>query len=572
MGSVSIQVGTRRRVSGYAGSRAPGAVAAIAPFVLALAGVLALQVLDGAYSAPIAGHPDEPGHVVTSLLYRQFLLAPAADPLQFAQDYYSHYPYLGAGHWPPMLHLSAAIWTLLAGAGKTQLILYLALAAAASAALLYRSVLTIGSARLAMIVVATWMALDPSRTAFSRFMAEGPLACLTLAAVVVYIRYLRTPNYRLALLFAGLSSAAILTKETAVALAVVPPLAVAALRQWDLLRKGHFWLPAGIVLALAGSWHLWVAGLGVGRFRRGVLQRLLLHDQDTVLDRLALLVVLLGWPLLLLAAAGLADRLVRINRQDDSAPLWIAHAGLLAGGLLVLVITPESKELRHLYHLTASFLIFAAAGAWSLTQRLRGSFRGPAAALLGVSCILFSPISFARNTKASVTSPDASAIAQYLASRTDAQIILISGSVVGSEGPLIAEAALLEPAPARYFIRASKTIYSTDWDAKRYRPLIATLPELKNFIDSSGIDAIVRLPGGELAQRPDQALLSRAIADGPDVWVSAPVDFPGGSRIYRRVAGNGTERQPIRIQTSSKLGHDLIIEIPPEPVPPAPVR
>jgi hypothetical protein len=551
------------------GIHAWGAVAAAAPFVLALAGVLALQYFQGTYSAPIARYPDEPAHVVTSLMYRQYLLAPTGDPLQFAKDYYSHYPYVGAGHWPPTLHLSAAIWTILTGVGRAQFMLYAALLVAATAALLYRSILTIGSARLAAALVTIWIVLEQSRLAFSRFMTEAPLVCLTLAAVVAYIRYMRTPNYHLALWFAVLSSAAILTKETAIALAVVPPLTVAASRQWHLLRRGHFWLPLAVVLSLAGSWHLWVAGLGVGRFRQGPLQRMSLYSNDTALDRLELLAVLLGWPLLLLAAGGLAATLSRFRKQRELPPFWTAHASLLAGGLIILVLVPESNEARHLHYLSPSLLIFAAAGAWTLTQSVRGSLRAPAAAMLGVCCGLFSPIGFVSKTHAAPYTQDASAIARYLCSRTDARVILVAG---GSEGPIIAEAALLEPAPVRYFVRGSKTIYEIDWDDRRQRSLFASESELRDFMDSSGFDAIVYLPGQAEERRPDRAMVQNAIAERPDAWIPVPIDLPGGSKIYRRADAGKTGLRTIRIATSIRLGHDLIIEVPPEPVPPAPAR
>lgn len=542
-------------------------------FIAALIAVFALQLVHGAYSAPIAGYPDEPGHVVTSLMYRQFLLAPTADPLQFAKNYYSHYPYLAAGHWPPMLHLSAAVWTILFGVGKAQFILYQALAGAAAGALLYGSIRPIGSAWLAAVFAGIWMMLAESQAAFSSFMAEAPLAFLTLAAVVVYMRYLRGPSYRLALLFAGLSSAAILTKETAVALVFVPPLAVAASGQWNRLKRGHFWLPAALVLAIVAPWHLWIAGLGVGRYPEGVLQRLLLHSSATAADRLALFVQLLGWPLLLLAAFGLVVCLSRVNRDRDSSFfVWTAHAGLLAGGLFVLLVAPESNEVRHLYQLSPSLLLFAAAGAWALTQRLQGSLRTPAAALLGLCCILLSPANFTRRAKASVAPLDPSSVARYLSSDPDAQTILISANGRTSEGPLIAEVALLEPLPTRFLIRSSKTIYRTDWNGKRYQPFISALPDLENFIDSSGIDTIVRLTGRNRPHRPDEEMLSLLIAGRPNDWAFVPIEFADDARVCRRITVNKTVRQPIRIQMSFKLGEDLMVEPAAAPVPPEPRR
>jgi len=540
---------------------------AVGVFLAALIAVLALQFVHGAYSAPIDGYPDEPAHVVTTLMYRQFVLAPTADPLQFAKNYYSHYPFLAAGHWPPMLHLSAAVWTILLGVGKTQLLLYLALAGGLAGALLYRSIAAIGSAWLAAAFVGIWMMLAQSQAAFSNFMTEGPLALLTLAAVVVYIRYLRNPNYRLALLFAALSSAAILTKETAVALAFAPLLTVAATRQWPLLRKGHFWLPAALVPAIVAPWHLWIAGLGVGRFRGGVVQRLTIYTDSSLSDRLALFVELLGWPLLLLVTVGLVARLASIKKGRDASTIWIAHASLLTGGLAVLFVAPESNEVRHLYQLSPSLLLFAAAGAGAVTQRFQGSLRTPAAVLVGLACILLSPANFALGAKASVAPDDSSAVAQYLCSQPDAQTILISTNGSTLEGPLIAELALREPLPTRYLVRSSNTIYRSGWNRTYYHTIISDLPDLEKFIDSSGVDTIVRLTGRTQPHRPDEALLSLVIAGRPNDWASVPIDFPADAKVYRRTTVNKTIRQPIRIQMASKLGEDLLVEPAAAPVP-----
>lgn len=534
----------------------------------ALIAVLALQFVHGAYSAPIGGFPDEPGHVITTLMYRQFLLAPTADPLQFAKNYYSHYPYLAAGHWPPMLHLSAALWSILFGVGKAQFMLFLALLGASSAALLYWAIRSIGPAWLAAAFTGIWILLTQSQAALSLFMTEGPLAFLTLAAVVVYVHYLRSPNYRLSLLFAGLSSAAILTKETGISLAFVPILTIAATRRWPLLRTGHFWLPAAIVPVLVAPWHLWVAGLGVGRFRGGLVERLTLEGHATPIDRLALFAELLGWPLLLLAVVGLVVCLAAFSKGRDSSTVWLAHASLLAGGLAVHFIAPESREVRHLYQLSPSILLFAAAGAWAITQRFSGSLRTASAVLVGLACILVSPENFARHTKSFVAPYDPRAVAQYLCSSPDAQTILISTNGRTLEGPLIAEVALLEPLPTRFLVRSSNTIYRPNWDGLKYRAIISALPEMEKFINSSGVDTIVRLTGRDQPHRPDETLLSLVIAGHPNDWVSVPLNSSDDAKVYRRITVNRAVRQPIRIQMASKLGEDLLVEPDAAPVSP----
>ena len=46
---------------------------AVAAFVVLLGFVVILQVLGGAYASGFGGYPDEPAHLVTSLMVRDFI-------------------------------------------------------------------------------------------------------------------------------------------------------------------------------------------------------------------------------------------------------------------------------------------------------------------------------------------------------------------------------------------------------------------------------------------------------------------------------------------------------------------
>jgi hypothetical protein len=74
----------------------------VAVFAALLGSVVILQVLAGAYASGFGGYPDEPAHLVSSLMVRDFLAGlDFRHPWQFAQQYYFHYPKVAIGVWPP---------------------------------------------------------------------------------------------------------------------------------------------------------------------------------------------------------------------------------------------------------------------------------------------------------------------------------------------------------------------------------------------------------------------------------------------------------------------------------------
>jgi hypothetical protein len=174
--------------------------------------------------------------------------------------------------------------------------------------------------------------------------------------------------------------------------------------------------------------------------------------------------------------------------------------------------------------------------------------------------------------KASVAPYDPRSVAQYLRSDPNAQTILISTNGRTTEGPFIAELALLEPQPTRFLVRSSKTIYRVNWDGEHYAARISSVPDLADFIDSSGIDAVVFFTGRSQHHRTDEALLALAIAGRPNDWALVPIDFPDDARVHRRITPSRTARPAVRVHMSSRLGEDLIIEPAAAPVSPQPPR
>ena len=61
---------------------------------------LVLAAATGGLSASFLD-PDESAHYVNTLFLADWLRAGMPSPMDFAQDYYAHFPKLSIGHWPP---------------------------------------------------------------------------------------------------------------------------------------------------------------------------------------------------------------------------------------------------------------------------------------------------------------------------------------------------------------------------------------------------------------------------------------------------------------------------------------
>jgi 4-amino-4-deoxy-L-arabinose transferase-like glycosyltransferase len=110
----------------------------IAAFAVLLGIIVTLQILGGAYANGFAGYPDEPAHLVTALMVRDFLAGlDFSHPWGFVQQYYFHYPKVAIGHWPPVLHGALGTWFLIFGTSRGASIMFIAIVAATTSSIIY---------------------------------------------------------------------------------------------------------------------------------------------------------------------------------------------------------------------------------------------------------------------------------------------------------------------------------------------------------------------------------------------------------------------------------------------------
>ncbi len=525
--------------------------------------MIALQGAGGAYRAEFLGHDDEAAHFVTGLMVRDYLASGIpAPPLEYAENYYFHYPKVAIGHWPPFFYAVQGVWMLVVPPSRFSVMLLMALITAAVAWLLYYELRKEVPEPVALAAAGAFVALPMVQAHTSAVMAEMPVALLVLAATSWFVRYVETGRKWHAIGFGILASLTLLTKPIGLVVGAVPPVVLVLSRRLDLVKRGWFWAPAAMVLALCAPWYLvvdrafhqsWTGWGGIGVFESPwVLEARQWH-------------AVAGKTLMVAAAAGLlAAVLVPLLRRGKVSARWAAAAGVLLGFLVFRTFVGASHERRSVLVALPAFVMFAAKGtAWAagIFPSRWGGRRVGAAVMAAVMVVLAGAERFRLVRR---EPRGFAAAAQELASRPElANSVVLVSSLLGGEGAFIAEAALRERRPGRVVLRATKVLASSGWSGHGYEVRFQTPEEIAAFLESIPVGVVVWDGAPGYAPMEHHELLIEALRRDPARWRrlgSYPADGPPGRprvEVYRQVGHESRPRNRIRLDLERRLGKVL---------------
>ncbi len=535
---------------------------------LCLAASLAIQWRAGAWEAEFAAHPDESTHLVSALMVYEYIrqLAPEP-PLAFAERYYAHYPKVGIGHWPPGFHTMLAVWMLLTGPGRIRVLLFMAILAAVTSAWLYRLARReLGSAS-AGGAAALFLALPLTQDAVIGTMTELPLAFWSIAAVAAYIAYLDRPGWTPSTLFGLCASAALLTKGAGIGLALIPPIAVLAMRRFDLLRRADFWAPAAMVLLLAGPWYI-AAGRFVPSAMGGTIHRVFgLRHVAAPFEKITFWPLLLGPAFAAAALAGLWLLLLAPGWKGRATSTAAAAGGFVIGVAFFNFALPESGEPRHI-HQAAPLAVLLAAGALAAAARRLGGKPAAHIGVWGLATLAFFAVGFKAIDKPRSGFRDAAQLILKDPALRNAAV-LVSSERFG-EGAFVAEIALARPDPELFVLRGSKALSAMTWSGYSYRSRVETVGEVTDFLDDIPVAAVV-IDGAEPIRGAwlHHRLLREAVAESPTEWrlareIAVPPSSSDGEpttvAVYRSTKPDVSIRKPIRVDMTHSLKKVIEIE------------
>ncbi|MFM7101174.1 MAG: ArnT family glycosyltransferase, partial [Verrucomicrobiota bacterium] len=216
---------------------------------------VAFQWGAGAYRQEFGGHPDEAAHFITALMIHDYLASAAGShPMRFAERYYEHYPKVALGHWPPVFYVVQAGWMLVWGVSRAAALGLLAVVGVLTARLLAGTVARCCGWVSGLGAALLWLSVPLVQIHTGMVMADLPVTLIMLLAVIALGRFLEAGRARDALAFGVWSGLAILTKGSAMALALVVPSALVLSGRYAVLRRPVLWGSAAVVAVLAGPW------------------------------------------------------------------------------------------------------------------------------------------------------------------------------------------------------------------------------------------------------------------------------------------------------------------------------
>ncbi len=489
-----------------------------------------LLLWSGALRTELSAASDEPAHYVTGLMIRGYLEGGlGTSPREFAERFYLHYPKVAFGVWPPLFHLSLGAWMFVVGASPASALVFIGLTTVAVGFVIFR----VAQPRLGTplaAAVALWFIMLPSvQISTASVMMDMLCALLTVCAAVAFGRYLESTRTRDVALFAVLSSAAIMTKYNGLALALVPPLAIALTRRWELWKRPNLWLAPGLVAALCGPWY--VAHRDLVRYASEPFRTLVPWTTASLENTIALVMEPgpIAVPLVVLGVWSRAS-----HKRADSG-LWASLLALVAAVWLFHSLVYPTAGVRYFIPTFAALVLFAGAGV----HRLMAAATPPAAvswwpAVVHVATVVVLALAvFHVPVKASRGFADAADAALMTGVDKDSTL-LVSSDPIG-EGAFIAHVASRELQPRTIVLRASKLLASSTWMYARYSVKHPDEPTLARALDEARVEYVALDDGSQerhhrqLASLVERSARWRQVAQFWAPHATQPV------RLYRRV-------------------------------------
>lgn len=450
-----------------------------------------MHVASGAYSSGFGGFEDEPAHLVTALMIRDWLAAlDFADPRGFVENYYVHYPKVGIGQWPPVFHALLGAWMLIVGTSTAAVVAFLTLVTTVAAYLVCEIVRRPFGEAVGIIAGVMFLAVPIVEECSASAMTEMLIALFGLLAVLAFGRYLDTRRARWAFGFAAFSALTILTKGSGLALFLVPPLSILFGRRFDVLRRPSFWLAGLTVGLIAGPWYYFTIQFNQATWAGGGAPSL--EYARFAASEFA------SWIPRLTGAVGLA--LVPVGylwalRHGNQHGRWLALAAWLPAVAILHLVVPSSVEERHLAVMAPPWVIFTTLGAGALVHTIwRGGpgIRRDWAAAIGVGVALIAMVVLNGSLPTKHWSGWGKS-AKDLVSRGDhAPTRMLVGSDPVGEGLFVAGFALADiDRPNRIVLRASKVLGNANWSGREYERRFDNPDAVLEYLRSTGVGIVV---------------------------------------------------------------------------------
>lgn len=507
--------------------------------------VLFFQCEEVAFTNEFGGHPDEAAHYVTGLMVSDYLSSVfnnAQDPLTYAKNYYYHYPKVAFGHWPPVFYIMQGGWSFIFGSSRISILLLIGLMTSLLGFTIYKTICKFIDQKIAMVAGIAFISLPLVRQYSGMVMAEIPLSLLSFLAVLFFFQYLEKEKTRDALLFSLFSIGAILTKGNALALALLPPLAIAFSGHFHVVKLPGFWVSGLLVAVICGPIYYltfslaqdtWAGSSSSFAYALECLER---YPES--------LFRTLGYFLSIFSLLGFALAFIGPLIKYKIDAFWATIGAYAIGVFVFHMIVPSSIEARNMIMLLPALILFAAFGILSLIKFLnsmRTSKHGKGVIIIFIGILIFGE-AYGKNytTRFSGFKSVSNQIVNHSFANDIKRAVLIVSDSSG-EGMFIADMAMKGEKFGHVVLRGSKVLAESDWIGKNYRSLYHDPDEVMAYLYGIPVSFIV--VDHSYHQERDSlhfVVLKKMLVQNPGIWkrigrynmIRRGVEYPDSIELY----------------------------------------
>lgn len=464
----------------------PGTIA-----VLLLAIVLLLQLLSGAFQSERGLYSDEAAHLLNGVLLRDYLREGLGQsPVEFARDFYTHYPKVAPFMWPPLFHGLLGLALLPGWSPTGTALVLLGVGLAWMAFRLQAMVRAFASPPLAVGAVALLLTTPGVVGLATSVMLDLVVAVFAFEAAYWLGRLAHSGRTRDAALFGLMTALACASKGNGVSAVLAPLVLLAVTGRWVLLRRPGFYVAAAITVAIAVP-PLYIAyrldsPLGdFGPLSLGLMWSRWLYYSHYVVQQLGPAVV--G-----LAVVGAVVALVRRYWTDDAPrSLALGLVAMIGGGFAFHLANPHILPgERYITLVFAPVIGLAALGVAALARLMHGRV----SVLVQLTLVLAVAVLHAGSSpdltaqrplgfRAMFTTLDR---AGQLAGR---RLLLVSNE--NGEGAGVAVAAVLGRQPSPTIVRGSKLLATDDWMGRSFQMRYDSAEALLAALEAMHMDYVL---------------------------------------------------------------------------------
>jgi hypothetical protein len=522
----------------------------------------------GVLESEFWSHPDEPAHLVTSIMVADYCKSSLGEnPIEFAKAFYSHYPKVGFGHWPPMFHVLLGAWVAASDTSRPAILSFMAFITLLTPLLLYVYSRKLMPMVFSLAVSLTYIALPKVQIFTGAIMTESMVTLFSFIAVLAWKDYSR--DYCRAsssMLFGVFASAAILTKGSGFALALLPLLLLLTTQNWFAITKLSFWLPPLIVTTVCGPYYWFTLsmqrnGMQHERFSIEFLRESIPFYSFEFLFLAPPVVFVLALAGLLLPRILPSGIVLKNISPKNDAKVFGLH---VLSVYFFQIIVPCGTEWRHLLPMVPSLLALTAIGLSEVLNQSKhwnGTLRKFALALFVISPVL----SFGNSSNTGKPLHGFREVVERIKQEKREYreyIALISAGSI-AEGGFVAEFLLADVERRNISLRGSKLFVSERWDGRATRNIINSESEMKSYIDESPIDFILVDPNVPKSEIRDYHRLLTGVLEKSKDWVrlasydilSQGICFKEQVQLFKRLSPPGS--RSLELQMGEMTGQNI---------------